>query len=103
MKKDNEKESITFSTVLKLCPICLFAVGAGLKDLLAFWAGWEIIPAQGENLIVQLDDTKPASSLVESQACFNKLILSSANMEYSTFKTLMSKALKFGYRGYTNI
>lgn len=42
--------------------------GAGLRDLMAFWTGWEMLPPCGEKLWVQLDDQSTQTSLAESKA-----------------------------------
>lgn len=92
-----------FNDLLSAMLFFLFAAGAGVKDLLAFWTGWEILPPTGQNLYVCVDDGKSPSSLPESKACFHKLSLSSQQTEYAALKVLLLKALKYGSRGYTSL
>ena len=70
---------------------------------MAFWTGWEILPSRGEKLWVQLDDHGTTSRLAESKACFNRLILHAYHTDYATLKSSLTKALKYGSRGYSSI
>lgn len=81
----------------------LLAASAGVKDLLAFWTGWEILPPTGQNLYVCVDDGKSPSSLPESKACLYRLSLSSEQTEYAALKASLLKPLKYGSRGYTSL
>ena len=82
----------------------MFSLGAsGVKDLLAFWTGWEILAPQGQTRSVYVDDEKPLSSLPESKACFNKLTLSFHQTDYAAFQAIFVTALKYGSRGYTSL
>ena len=81
----------------------LIAAGSGLRDLMSFWTGWEVLPPCGQRLWIQLDDTREAMSLAESKACFHRLILHSSNADYVSFKSNLTKALKYGARGYSSL
>ena len=83
--------------------LCSHYSGAGLRDLMPFWTGWEILPSHGGKLWVQLDDQGTVSSLAESKACFNRLILHSSHADYATLKSSLTKAFKYGSRGYSSI
>ena len=72
--------------------------GAGLRDLMAFWTGWEMLPPR-----VYVDDQSTQTSLAESKACFNRLIVNSSHTDYATLKSSLSKALRYGSRGYYSI
>ena len=62
------------TTVMPL--LCfLNAAGSGLRDLMSFRTGWEVLPPHGQRLWLQLDDTREVTSLAESKACFHRLIL----------------------------
>ena len=74
-----------------------------MHDLMAFWTGWEMLPPRGEKLWVQLDDQGTQTRLAESKACFNRLIVNSSHTDYATLKSSLTKALKYGSRGYYSI
>lgn len=65
----------------------LIAASSGLRDLMSFWTGWEVLPPYGQRLWLQLDDTREATSLAESKACFHRLILQSSHADYVSFKS----------------
>lgn len=69
---------------------------------MAFWTGWEMLPPRREKLWVQLDDQGTQTSLAESKACFNRLIVNSSHTDYAT-EEFLDKALKYGSRGYCSI
>ena len=71
--------------------------GAGLRDLMAFWTGWKMLPPGGEKLWVQLDYQGTQTSLAESKACFNRLIINSSHTDYATEEFLV-KSLKIWIR-----
>ena len=91
------------SCIRELSVSAFITAGAGLRDLMAFWTGWEMLPPRGEKLWVQLDDRGTQTSLAESKACFNRLILNSSHTDYATLKSSLSKALKYGSREYYSI
>ncbi|PFX23763.1 hypothetical protein AWC38_SpisGene11679 [Stylophora pistillata] len=62
--------------------------GAGVKDLLAFWTGCEVLPPPGQNLHVLVDSGKLPSSLPESKSCFHRLTSSPQQTEYAVFKEI---------------
>ena len=55
--------------------------------VMSFWTGWEVLPPYGQRLWLQLDDTREATSLAESKACFHRLILQSSHADYVSFKS----------------
>lgn len=65
-----------------------FRAGAGVKDLLAFWTGCEVLPPLGQNLHVLVDSGKLPSSLPESKSCFHRLTSSPQQTEYAVFKEI---------------
>ena len=46
-----------------------------------------MLPPRGEKLWVQLDDQGTETSLAESKACFNRLIVNSSHTDYATLKS----------------
>ena len=73
--------------------------GSSVSDLLMFWTGWEVMPGPGDQLVLSVEKGRPLSSLPESKACFNKLIVS-PHKEYSTLRASLLPALKHGEKGY---
>lgn len=59
-----KNELHAYSDIFFIC--LLIAAGAGLHDLMSFWTGWEVLPQRVQELWIKLDDTREATSLVES-------------------------------------
>ncbi|XP_046846852.1 uncharacterized protein LOC124440504 [Xenia sp. Carnegie-2017] len=76
--------------------------GANLKDLLSFWTGCDLLPANGAILHLKVDRTKDRTLLPESRTCFHLLVLPCYE-NFDELKAKLDRALQFGSRGFTNI
>ena len=79
----------------------IFTAGVNLKDLISFWTGVDVLPTDNRRLVVKFaTDERP---MPFSRTCFNTIILPTIYSDYVQFKENMDTALKYGYKGFSDL
>jgi hypothetical protein len=77
------------------------SAGVDLKDLISFWTGVDVLPTDNRRLVVKFaTDERP---MPFSRTCFNTITLPTVYSDYAQFKENMDTALKYGYKGFSDL